>query len=265
MDFRNIDFVQYHLSVLDQTICLVDYVSYFTMPLTDMFMYTGDDLRLAVELFGPYFVNGGHEYISQKIKCEIGENLVEQLRLLGFNGSNDELTLFFTKHINVDPIIYDVSHVQSFIVFSGHDVDRPHKYFLYSLNINLLGGERMSFVDLMKGYIFNHIDNARSDYPPCSVDISDMVAWSWSDSLLVHYIKSATYSFTRCLFYKKMRDNMLFHLLSCIGSERINDLEILEWCGYIPVDRDIYKGRIINSCDTTYEQLLSPVVLLLNE
>lgn len=263
MDFINIDFVQYHLSVLNGTVDISDYEKFFSQPLSDILTYNDDDLILAMELFGPYFAKGGLD--RNRIKESIGLLLFDKLVSSGFTGTSDALSLFFDK-VYVNRIEYDVSSVSGFILFSildGYDVDY---YYTYNFDVCIDGESNRTMVYFIKCYIFRFILECVSLYPPHTIAIDRLVNDEdyRSDELLSFYLKDATYSHTNSCFYEKIRDNAIRLFLWVMGDDRINERDVLIHIG-AGVSRmdNVNRFMVTNEHDITYKQLLAPTMALL--
>lgn len=265
MDLSNIDFVQYHLSVLNGTVMVSDYEKFFSKPLSDILTYKDDDLMLAMELFGPYFAKRGFE--RNDVKYNICDLLCNQLCVVGFTGDMSDLSLLFSNTDCCDRLEYNVDMIDGFILFSLTNMYEQDYYVTYNLDVSTDSNINRTMVYVLKNYLFYYIDDCRSDYPPYSIEIGKIVHDTdgyYLDDLLMFYLKDATYSHTNSCFYEKMRDNAIGMFLWIMGDDRINERELLIYVGFgAPRMDNINRLVVTNEYDITYRQLLAPTMALL--
>lgn len=245
-----LNFVDYHRDALMGKVDVKNYEHLFSKPLSSLFDYTGDDLSLAVELFGPYLAGKPYGFIHQEHGKHIRELLFPDE--LGFDLNS--LTDFFTEHCLVSTSVYDVRSIQGYIIVGRlGDVCSSFRYSLVHVELPVDCYYRSSFswCNILQDYMFYIIYEAYKANTGIS-DLYDIINDDVFVKKLIDTIKRATFSYTNCCFYKHMAFRMFSDFLLSMGDVRINEREIM--VGY-DVDFTLDNLRLSNTKDITYGQL----------
>lgn len=246
-----LNFVDYHREALMGQVDVKNYEYLFSKPLSSLFEYTGADLSLAVELFGPYLAGKPYGYIHQEQGKHIRELLFPDE--LGFDLNS--LIDFFTENCLVSTSVYDVRLIQGYIIV-GRLGDVRSSFFggkpiHVELPVDCYYLSSFSWCNILQDYMFYAIYDAYM-YTQGVSDLYDIINDDVFVKKLVDTIKRATFSYTNCCFYKHMFYRMFSDFLLSMGDDRINEREIM--FGY-DVDFTLDNLRLTNKQDITYGQL----------